>query len=413
MSVFLLSQRTAINYFHQTSHLFISRSFSSKLLKIAFCGSDLFSIHSFKALLQYAATPQAIQSIDLITRKPKPAGRGRKTIATVPILEQLPELQQIYSSTGPIQTHTPESTKEFLDIQAARNFDIVIAVSYGKLIPHQFIAALPYGGLNVHPSLLPKYSGASPLHMALLNRDPYTGVTVQTLHPTKFDRGDILFQSPELPLPQLLNQNHLSSLTSDEAILAADSPLAAITDTLGVVGAQALVHVIKNGLYESPANNKLTPKYDYSYAPRIPSTAAEIHLSSMDTTTILVNNKVLGPLYIFQETIPPLSKKMKKKLGNETSVPVPKRVQLHLLENASQSFPNEFPEQATQMALGDYFLTHITDKSTESDSALVFKTSDGFIAARQIKSEGYAACSAYQLALSMKKRGIFRNSFIL
>lgn len=417
-----------------------SSSQNHEPLKIAFCGSDNFSIYSFKALLKYASeNPSHINSIDLITRLPKASGRGRKNITSTPILDQLPTLLSQLPSPPTILTHTPESKDEFLQLQNERNYDLVIAVSYGKLIPQKFLSLIRFGGLNVHPSLLPKYSGASPLHYALLNRDPYTGVTVQTLHPTKFDKGDILLQSPELPLPQLLSAQPLpfSSLAelpkvskseATNAILSqnvSSPPLTVLTNALGRIGADLLLNVIKNRYYISPDTHKITPKYQYSYAPRIPSSAQEILLNSTDAKTILVNNKVLGPLYIFQDTLPVTKKK--KKSGNETNEAanmVQKRVQLDNIIDVSNSFPKEYPEIAASMNVGDYHLINTTDKSNESSSALVLKTKEydqddtslppgthGYVAAHVIKTENYAACSAYQLKLSMKKRGIFKNLF--
>lgn len=398
-------------------------------LRIAFCGSDLFSIYSFNALLDYAArAPAHIESIDLITRRPKPAGRGRKTVASTPILTDA--LPAVVAARGAeyVRTHTPETAAEFLEIQVQRQFDLVIAVSYGKLIPHQFLAALPHGGLNVHPSLLPKYSGASPLHMALLNRDTYTGVTVQTLHPTKFDRGDILYQSAELSLPSLLLDaapaapqqfSDDADISNDAAATAAilspavDNPLLKLTHALGAVGADALLRVIRNRYYEDPAAHRLapSPRHPYSYAPRIPSSATEILLSCMDTRSILVKNKVLGPLHVFHDTLPPPPKKKKKLDTGCAPTTVQKRVQLDHLADVSQCFPTDYPELAKEMAPGDYRLINITDKCNESASALVFKTSDGFVSAEEIKTEGYSACRAYQLSLSMKKRGFFKTVF--
>lgn len=172
--------------------------------------------------MDYAAkSPHHVQSVDLITRRPKPAGRGRKTVKSVPILEVLEHLKEQHqsgkSSIDPdsIPTFTPESKQEFLDLQAHRNYNLVIAVSYGKLIPHQFLSLLPYGGLNVHPSLLPKYSGASPIQSTLLNRDAHAGVTVQTLHPTKFDRGNILLQTGSLSVPKLLTTDTIFDFDKD------------------------------------------------------------------------------------------------------------------------------------------------------------------------------------------------------
>ena len=58
----------------------------------------------------------------------------------------------------------------------------------------KFLALFPLGGINLHPSLLPKYRGCTPVPAAILNRDKQTAVTVQTLS-LKMDEGDILAQT--------------------------------------------------------------------------------------------------------------------------------------------------------------------------------------------------------------------------
>lgn len=423
----------------QLFHLSFSRNYSSSIqspIRIAFCGSDLFSIYSLRSLLDYAAqNPSHIQSIDLLTRKPKPAGRGRKTIHSVPILSELHNINS--SNSSPILSFTPESTSDFLHLQNTRQYDLVIAVSYGKLIPHQFLSLLTYGGLNVHPSLLPKYSGASPLHSALLNRDPYTGVTVQTLHPTTFDKGDILFQTGPIQLKSLLNplpntwtHNQISndstfglpsipiptsspSLESTESIISStDPPLLSLTNSLGLIGASSLISVLSSMKYQSPSTHKVISQYPYSYSPRIPSTRTEILLSKMDISSILVNNKVLGPLYLWQQV------HEKKKKQAAPSVPTSKRVQLNSLTDVTASFSAQFPKVAEEMELGHWHLLNVDSPKLQNQSSLVFKVKNenegyAFVAAKEYKLQGFQQCSAFQLSKSMKKWGIIDHQFLV
>ncbi|KAJ1506142.1 hypothetical protein HMI54_005293, partial [Coelomomyces lativittatus] len=78
--------------------------------------------------------------------------------------------------------------------------DVLIAASFPYLIPSHVLTRCLEGGLNVHPSLLPKYRGPAPLHHTLMNGDPETGVTILTLDPNEFDRGEVLLQQ-RLKLP--------------------------------------------------------------------------------------------------------------------------------------------------------------------------------------------------------------------
>ena len=69
--------------------------------------------------------------------------------------------------------------------------DILVSFAYGHIFGPKFLSLFPLGGVNIHPSLLPKYRGPSPIQAAILNRDSVTGVTVQTLA-LEMDQGDIL-----------------------------------------------------------------------------------------------------------------------------------------------------------------------------------------------------------------------------
>ncbi len=76
---------------------------------------------------------------------------------------------------------------------AAQGFDALVCFAYGKIFGPKFLSLFKAGGVNVHPSLLPKYRGATPVPAAILNCDGQTGVTVQTLA-LGMDEGEILAQ---------------------------------------------------------------------------------------------------------------------------------------------------------------------------------------------------------------------------
>jgi methionyl-tRNA formyltransferase len=72
--------------------------------------------------------------------------------------------------------------------------DILAVSAYGRIFRKSFIALFPRGGINLHPSLLPRHRGPSPVAAAILEGDAETGVTVQRLA-MKFDTGDVLARS--------------------------------------------------------------------------------------------------------------------------------------------------------------------------------------------------------------------------
>jgi methionyl-tRNA formyltransferase len=74
---------------------------------------------------------------------------------------------------------------------AALKPELLVSFAYGRIFGPKFLSLFPRGGINVHPSLLPKYRGPSPIQAAILNRDAGTGISIQRLAP-EMDAGDIL-----------------------------------------------------------------------------------------------------------------------------------------------------------------------------------------------------------------------------
>ncbi|MDR2185969.1 MAG: methionyl-tRNA formyltransferase [Treponema sp.] len=71
--------------------------------------------------------------------------------------------------------------------------DLLVSFAYGRIFGPKFLALFPLGGINIHPSLLPKYRGPTPIPAAILGRDRETGITIQRLA-AAMDAGDILLQ---------------------------------------------------------------------------------------------------------------------------------------------------------------------------------------------------------------------------
>lgn len=76
--------------------------------------------------------------------------------------------------------------------------DILVAFAYGKIFGPKFLSLFPRGGINIHPSLLPRHRGSSPIQQAILDRDEETGVSVQRIA-LEMDSGE-LFAVERLPL---------------------------------------------------------------------------------------------------------------------------------------------------------------------------------------------------------------------
>ncbi len=95
-----------------------------------------------------------------------------------------------------LKTITARSSKELTNNESQiTNHQIAVLASYGALVPDEIISLFPHGIINIHPSLLPKWKGPSPIQFALLNGDTITGVTLIKLD-RELDHGPILSQKP-------------------------------------------------------------------------------------------------------------------------------------------------------------------------------------------------------------------------
>lgn len=247
-------------------------------LRIAFFGSDSFSVQALSKLVHLRSiNPSLIAQIDVITRSVKPQGRKR-VLTDIPIgVYTSGILEQNY-----INLHRADSQGEILDLLGRINPNLAIAVSYGKLVPLEFIGHCKYGGLNVHPSFLPRYSGSSPVQYALINDDPTTGVTVQTLHPTKFDKGDIIAQSEPVPIEE-------------------DDNYASLLEKLGNEGSELLVKVIENKLYVPPVT-PLPARYPFSLASKILPSASQVNWETHTNRKLKRLYDTFGSLHTYKSS---------------------------------------------------------------------------------------------------------------
>ena len=150
-------------------------------LNIAFFGSPQFAVDVLNSLKEKGIIPNLI-----ISQPDKPAGRK---------LKLTPPEVKVWAEKNNISVFQPETLKDKEIVQAIINegpWDIFIVAAYGKIIPRAVLDIPKYGTLNVHPSLLPKLRGASPLQSAILEENE-TGVSIMLLD-EKMDHGPILAQ---------------------------------------------------------------------------------------------------------------------------------------------------------------------------------------------------------------------------
>lgn len=145
--------------------------------KIIFFGTSIFSV---EVLEQFKKNRFIIDAI--ITTPDRPS--GRKLVLT-------PPPAKIWADENKIKTYQFEKLKGSEEILKSLNPDFFVVASYGKIIPQSILDIPKYGALNIHPSLLPKYRGASPLQTTILNDDREVGVTIIKMD-AEMDHGPIV-----------------------------------------------------------------------------------------------------------------------------------------------------------------------------------------------------------------------------
>lgn len=186
-------------------------------MKLVFMGTPDFSVGALKALVEAGHEVTAV-----VTQPDKPKGRGKEV--------QFPPVKEYALSQGipilqPARIKTPEAVAELKQYEA----DVYVVVAFGQILSKEILELPPFGCLNIHASLLPKYRGAAPIAWAILNGDEKTGVTIQQMD-EGVDTGDILLQK-EIPI-------------------ARDETADSLFDKLMELGGQAIVetlHLLEKG----------------------------------------------------------------------------------------------------------------------------------------------------------------------
>jgi methionyl-tRNA formyltransferase len=137
------------------------------------------------ALLEENAAPAGFEIAGVLTNPPSTQGRHKELVPT-PVA--------LFAQEHKIPLFTPEHLDSGCRSQiAAVNPDILVCFAYGHIFGPLFLKLFRFGGINLHPSLLPKYRGCTPVNAAILNMDSQTGISVQKIV-QGMDEGDILAQ---------------------------------------------------------------------------------------------------------------------------------------------------------------------------------------------------------------------------
>src|SRR5580692_12175227 len=227
-------------------------------MNLVFAGTPSFAVPTLEKLVEAGFHVRLV-----VTQPDRPRGRGMETTAS-PVKQSALRLG--------IPVLQPDKIKHNPDFQAelsALNPDAIVVVGYGRIIPQWMLDLPPFGNLNLHASLLPKYRGAAPIQWAIANGETVTGVTTMRID-AGLDTGDILQQQ--------------------ELAIAADDTAETLASRLAVIGADLMVDTLcslqAGTLHPRPQDN--------SQASLAPILKKEDGLVNFSRTAVEIINRIRG-----------------------------------------------------------------------------------------------------------------------
>jgi len=203
--------------------------------RILFMGTPAFALPALETLFKSGFPITAV-----VTQPDRPAGRGKK--------EAAPPVKRMAQEFG-LTVLQPASVKDptFLETLDAVRPELVVVAAFGQILPKAVIDFPPQGCLNIHPSLLPAYRGAAPIHWSIIRGEKQTGVTIMRMD-EGMDSGDILAQ--------------------EQTPIGADETYGELHDRLAVQGAALLVKTIDR-LASGDVQRQKQDSSRVTFAPRL------------------------------------------------------------------------------------------------------------------------------------------------
>jgi methionyl-tRNA formyltransferase len=205
--------------------------------RVVFLGSPAFAVPSLEALAASEFRPTLV-----VTQPARPAGRGKKLTPT-----------SIHEAAGrlgiPVLVVESFRAAGVLDEIRAAAPDYCVLVSFGKILPQDLLDVAKRGNVNLHPSILPRYRGASPINRAIANGDLFTGLTTMEMV-RALDAGPIYLQRL-VAIDPMENASELS-----DRLAAEGAPL--VVETLRRISRDGLrpVPQPEEGIVEAPLLSK-------------------------------------------------------------------------------------------------------------------------------------------------------------
>ena len=150
-------------------------------MRILFMGTPEFAVASLRRLVE-----DGHEICGVFTQPDKPKNRGHKMtfspVKEYALTQNLPVYQPLKMRDGEAEALVKQLAPE-----------LIVVAAYGKILPEEILNTPPYGSINVHSSLLPKYRGAAPINWAILDGEAETGVSIMYMA-KELDAGDVILQ---------------------------------------------------------------------------------------------------------------------------------------------------------------------------------------------------------------------------
>ncbi len=153
-------------------------------MKTLFLGSNFEALETLRTLHEN----KNFNIVGVITQPDRPVGRKKEIVET--------DIKKYCREKNIEVFHTENKEERYREALEKFKPEVTVCKSFGEKIPEFFLNFPKYKSINIHFSLLPKYRGAVPIQMAILNGDKYTGITIIEMG-ENIDNGDILAQYKE------------------------------------------------------------------------------------------------------------------------------------------------------------------------------------------------------------------------
>jgi methionyl-tRNA formyltransferase len=233
-------------------------------VRLCFLGTPEFAVTSLKALI----ADDHYEIVGVVTQPDRPAGRK---------MQLTPSPVKTVALAHGLRVICPESLKKepaYLDEIRSWKAEVAVVVAFGQILTQEFLDSFPFGAVNVHGSLLPRWRGAAPIQRSLEAGDRESGVTLQKIV-KKLDAGDVI---------------GLRKVSLDDEINATE-----LYEKLAELGADLLrvelMDYVRGNLAPKPQDESFV-----THAAKIDKAEAEIH---WDQPAEKIHNKVralaMGP----------------------------------------------------------------------------------------------------------------------